>query len=70
MNRLIVELNRGHIKKQEWKYRECKLCSILYPHLAVPEICICGNNMKKNSNKKTLKLIEFNEVRNSSETRT
>ena len=48
--------------KKEWKYRECNQCYILYPHLAAPKICICGNNMKKNSNKKTLKLIEFKEV--------
>lgn len=51
------------LPKKEWKYKECNQCYILYPHLAVPEICICGNNMKKNSNKKNLKLIEFNEVR-------
>ena len=47
-------------KKNEWNYHECKECYILYPHLNVPKKCIlCGNNMKKNYNKKTLKIIKF-----------
>ena len=45
--------------KVNWKYHECNNCFVLWPHLAVPKVCVCGNDMKKNYNKKTLELIEF-----------
>ncbi len=49
-------------KNKQWKYRECKNCYILWPHLTVPKICVCGNNMSRNSIKKTLVLIDVKEV--------
>lgn len=52
---------RGKTKmlKKDWKYYECPNCFVLFPHLVVPDICGCGNDMRKYHNKKTLKLIEF-----------
>ena len=53
-------MSKKNVKKDEWNYHECKECYIMYPHLNVPKKCfLCGNNMKKNYNKKTLKIIKI-----------
>lgn len=50
----------------DWKYHECPVCYVLWPHLATPEICVCGNDLLKNYNKKTMKILsEVDEVRGS-----
>ncbi len=49
--------------KDEWRYRECCNCYVLWPHLVVPNVCVCGNDMKRNSIKKTLRIIEFEDNR-------
>ena len=36
----------------EWNYMQCNQCYVMFPHLAVPEVCVCGNDMNCNSTRK------------------
>ncbi len=38
--------------KSEWNYFMCNQCYVMFPHLVVPEICICGNDMRCNSTRR------------------
>ncbi len=48
---------------QEWNYFCCNRCYVMYPHLAVPKTCKCGNDLDSNSTRKkfflTFKIEEF-----------
>lgn len=37
---------------QEWNYFQCNECYVMFPHLKVPRICICGNNLDVSSTRK------------------
>ena len=47
---------------KDFKYKECRKCFTLWPHLTTPEICICGNDMKRYFNKKTMRIVDFTRV--------
>lgn len=36
----------------EWNYFCCNRCYVMYPHLAVPKSCKCGNDLDSNSTRK------------------
>ena len=40
------------MSKQEWNYMQCNQCYVMWPHLTVPEVCACGNDMNCNSTRK------------------
>ncbi len=37
---------------QEWNYMQCNQCYVMWPHLTVPEVCTCGNDLNCNSTRK------------------
>lgn len=49
----------GKKNKNKWKYHECKNCYVMWPHLATPDVCTCGNDMTKNYNEKEVDLVTF-----------
>ena len=37
---------------KEWNYFQCNECYVMFPHLATPDICVCGNDLLSNSTRK------------------
>lgn len=50
--RFVLVLRGRKLMGQEWNYMQCNKCYVMFPHLAVPEVCVCGNDMNCNSTRK------------------
>lgn len=51
------------MNNQEWNYMQCNQCYVMWPHLTVPEVCVCGNDMNCNSTRKKFFLtFRINEI--------
>jgi len=48
------------MSNQEWNYFQCNQCYVMFPHLAVPDICVCGNDMQCNSTRKKFVILNIN----------
>lgn len=50
---------------QEWNYFQCNHCYVMFPHLATPDICVCGNDLNSNSTRKKFFLsFKIEELKN------